>query len=72
MTDSPSPLAPDLIRMRNIVKVYPPNVLALDDVTVSFDDGEILEIVHIVGYFNHINRVADALNVDLERWMPEK
>ena len=39
---------------------------------VGFDDGEILEIVHIVGYFNHINRVADALNVDLERWMPEK
>jgi simple sugar transport system ATP-binding protein len=31
--------------MRNIVKVYPPNVLALDDVTVSFDDGEIHALV---------------------------
>ena len=38
----------------------------------GLDDGEILEVVHIVGYFNHINRVADALNVDLESWMPEK
>ena len=45
MTDHPSPLAPDLIRMRAIVKVYPPNVLALDDVTVSFDDGEIHALV---------------------------
>ncbi len=45
VTDRPSPLAPDLIQMRSIVKVYPPNVLALDDVTVSFDDGEIHALV---------------------------
>jgi simple sugar transport system ATP-binding protein len=31
--------------MRGIVKVYPPNVLALDDVTVSFADGEIHALV---------------------------
>jgi len=31
--------------MRGIVKVYPPNVLALDDVTVGFDDGEIHALV---------------------------
>lgn len=37
---------------------------------VGLDDGEILEVVHVVGYFNHINRVADALGVDLESWMP--
>ncbi len=45
MATRPSPLAPDLIQMRGIVKVYPPNVLALDDVTVSFDDGEIHALV---------------------------
>lgn len=32
----------------------------------GFDDSAILEIVHIVGYFNYINRVADALGVDPE------
>ncbi len=32
----------------------------------GFDDLAILEIVHIVGYFNYINRVADALGVDPE------
>ncbi|MFN3334533.1 MAG: ABC transporter ATP-binding protein [Caldilinea sp.] len=45
MATRPSPLAPDLIHMRGIVKVYPPNVLALDDVTVSFADGEIHALV---------------------------
>lgn len=32
----------------------------------GFDDSAILEIVHIVAYFNYINRVADALGVDPE------
>ena len=32
----------------------------------GFDDTAILEIVHVVGYFNYINRVADALGVDPE------
>ncbi len=36
---------------------------------VGLRDGEILEVVHVVGYFNHINRVADALGVDPESWM---
>ncbi len=34
-----------LIEMRHIVKVYPPSVLALDDVTVDFRRGEIHSIV---------------------------
>ena len=38
----------------------------------GLDDGEILEVVHIIGYFNHINRVADALGVDAEPWMPPR
>ncbi len=35
----------DLIRMENIVKVYPPSVLALDDVTAAFREGEIHALV---------------------------
>lgn len=35
----------------------------------GLDDGVILEAVHVIGYFNYINRVADALGVDLESWM---
>ena len=34
-------------------------------------DEAILEIVHIAGFFNYINRVADALGVDLEPEMEE-
>jgi uncharacterized peroxidase-related enzyme len=37
---------------------------------VGFDDPTILELVHVIGFFHHINRVADALGVDLESWMP--
>ncbi len=33
----------------------------------GFSDVALLEIVHITGYFNYINRVADALGVDPER-----
>ena len=36
---------------------------------VGLDEGEILEAVHVIGYFNHINRIADALGVDPESWM---
>ncbi len=39
---------------------------------VGLADGEILEVVHIVGYFNYINRVADALAVDPEDFMLDK
>ena len=37
---------------------------------VGLGDGAILEATHVIGYFNHINRIADALGVDLEEWMP--
>ncbi|MEZ4867519.1 MAG: ABC transporter ATP-binding protein [Caldilineaceae bacterium] len=36
---------PPLISMANIVKIFPPNVLALDDVSVTFQEGEIHAIV---------------------------
>lgn len=35
-------------------------------------DTGILELVHIIGYFNHINRLADALGVELEDFMPPR
>ena len=38
---------------------------------MSFKDEDILDMVHIAGYFNYINRLADALGVDLEDFMQE-
>lgn len=38
----------------------------------GLEDTGILELVHIIGYFNHINRLADALGVDLEDFMAER
>ncbi len=35
----------------------------------GLDDGEIVEVCHVIGYFNHINRMADALGVDPESFM---
>ncbi len=34
--------------------------------TAGFSDQAILDAVQVVGYFNYINRVADALGVELE------
>lgn len=36
----------------------------------GLSDRAILDATHIIGYFNHINRLADALGVDLEPDMP--
>jgi len=36
----------------------------------GFDDRGISDAVQVISYFNYINRVADALGVDLEEWMP--
>ena len=51
-----------------------PGAMTRDHVEVlraaGFDDRAISDAVHIVGYFNYINRVADGLGVDLEEWMP--
>ena len=38
----------------------------------GFLDTAIHDAVQVISYFNYINRVADALGVDLEEWMPEK
>lgn len=36
---------------------------------LGYDDGDILDIVQIVGYFNYINRVADGLGCEPEPFM---
>ncbi len=38
----------------------------------GFSGAAIHDAVQVISYFNYINRVADALGVDLEEWMPEK
>ena len=35
----------DIIEMKNMVKVFPPNVVALDNVSVTFREGEIHAVV---------------------------
>ena len=32
----------------------------------GLDDGQILEVAHVVGFFNYFNRLADGLGVDPE------
>ena len=38
----------------------------------GFDDRAIHDAVQVVAYFNYINRVADALHVDLDPGMPAR
>ena len=35
----------------------------------ALDDAAITVAVQVIAYFNYINRVADALDVDPESWM---
>jgi uncharacterized peroxidase-related enzyme len=37
---------------------------------VGFDDVAILDAIQVISYFNYINRVADAVHVELEPEMP--
>ena len=36
----------------------------------GLEDSDILDAVEIISFFNFINRIADALHVDLEDFMP--
>lgn len=36
----------------------------------GYSDEQIHGAAQVVAYFNYINRIADALGVDLEDWMP--
>ena len=37
---------------------------------VGFSEAQITVAVQVIGYFNYINRIADAVHVDLEADMP--
>jgi uncharacterized peroxidase-related enzyme len=39
---------------------------------LGFDDLDLHRAAQVIGYFNYINRVADALGVDLEPEMPPR
>ena len=39
---------------------------------VGFSDADVLDITEIAGFFNMYNRIADALEVDLEESMPAR
>ena len=51
-----------------------PATMSREDVVAlrghGYDDRAILDATHVAGYFNHINRLADALGLDLEPEMP--
>ena len=38
--------------------------------TAGLDDVAIHDLIQVTAYFNYINRIADAVNVDLEPEMP--
>jgi uncharacterized peroxidase-related enzyme len=38
----------------------------------GWDDVQILDAVHVVGFFNYYNRLVDALGVEPEDFMPER
>jgi len=40
--------------------------------SAGLDDRAIHDLTQVVAYFNYINRVADALHVDLEPEMPPR
>ena len=46
------------------------DVLALR--ALGFDDVQIHDLIQVVSYFNYINRVADAVDVELEPEMPAR
>lgn len=37
---------------------------------VGLTDRDIVDATQVISYFNYINRIADALGVDRETWMP--
>lgn len=37
---------------------------------VGFSDRDILDIAEVVSYYAYANRMADALGIELEPWIP--
>lgn len=67
--------APDQALCRYAEKLTSrPAEMTSDDVEAlrkeGFDDVAIHDAIQVVSYFNYINRIADAVHVDLEPEMP--
>jgi uncharacterized peroxidase-related enzyme len=39
--------------------------------TAGFSDRDVLDITEVVGYYAYVNRIADALGVPVEDWIPD-
>ena len=39
--------------------------------SAGLSDVDVLHVTEIVGYYAYVNRIADALGVPLEEWIPE-
>ena len=52
-----------------------PSTMAASDVAglraVGFTDVDVLHITEVVAYYAYANRIADALGVQLEPWIPD-
>jgi uncharacterized peroxidase-related enzyme len=52
---------------------HTPSAMKQDDLTplrsAGLDDEQILEVAHVVGYYAYVNRIVDALGVELEPHM---
>ena len=35
----------------------------------GLDDEAIIDLVHVIGFFAHANRIADGLGIDFDPWM---
>jgi len=47
----------------------PDDVAALRE--VGFSDRDILDITEVIAYYAYVNRIADALGVSTEDWIPD-
>lgn len=40
--------------------------------SAGFSDRDILDIVEVTAYYAYANRVADALGISIEAWIPDE
>ena len=66
----------DMAMLGYVAKVtLDPVSIGADDIAIlkahGFDDQAVHDIVQVCGYFNYVNRIADALGVELEDYMAQ-
>ncbi|NOY56226.1 MAG: peroxidase [Actinobacteria bacterium] len=63
-----------MLRFATKVTVAPSTVTAEDVASlraVAFSDLDVLHITEVAAYYAYVNRIADALGVELEPWIPD-